>query len=481
VVLLNHPREAAGDPAVVVLEPPGQAREFSPLIDVADLRLRGEMSQPARGQAVPPAAEFEIQVRLVEGTERSTRARRLADLKHEIRALQLALARLEGEPGEPRSLGEGPSEPLFLFAGDPPKGPGQPAMLPEPLQRLNVEWTDQPRELGRLRYLQLSPGSLPRHLVAPDRVVHVLTTAAALGEPGEEPGADLVSLRLRHDLAEGEGLTRFHLLREWARFGLRIFLPAGQALSIYPDLPTCTTAADKLASVLLPQDDGDRQNWCVLFSRGPEGRTQVCRVRGPFRRLVEASEWKCRLDVPLPEDWAGRLEMYAAEQADQVFLESLERAFRDEARGHAVEHLETRRRELAGELQQTHLADQAALREQAGTLEARIRADREWLDLVEAGRQELRTRAEEMARVQADLEGACRRLERELELAEGRAQGLREVATRILDGLEGPDETTRRARVRTEELRRSLNELLTRPAAPRRRVRGWRRWLGRGQ
>jgi len=481
VVLLNHPREAAGDPSVVVLEPPGQAREFSPLIDVADLKLRDEVSQPARGEALNPNPEFEIQLRLVEGSERSTRARRVADLKHEIRALQLALARIEGEPHAPRSQGQDPLETLFLYAGDPPKGPGQPAMLPEPLQRLNVEWTDQPRELGRLRYLQLSPGSLPEHLFAPDRVVHVLTTAAALGEPGEEPGADLVSLRLRKDLPEEEGLAHFHLLQEWARFGLRIFLPAGQGLKIYPDLPTCATAADKLASVLLPQDDCDRQDWCLLFSRTPGGRTQVCRIRGPFRRLVEASDWTCRLDVPLPEDWAGRLKLYAAEQADRIFVESLERAFLEEARGRALEHLETRRRELAGELNQAHLADQAALREQAGTVEARIRADREWLDLVEARRQELRTQAQEVARVQADLEGACRRLEHELEQAEGRSEGLREVATRILGDLEGPNQDTRRARAQAEELRRSLNELLTRPAVPRRRVRGWRRWLSRGQ
>jgi hypothetical protein len=481
VVLLNHPQEAPGEPAVVVLQTPGQTREFSPLIDVVDLKLRDEVSQPALGQAPAPEAEFEVQVRLVEGTERSTRALRVADLKAEIRALQLALARLEGEPGEPRSLAEGPSEPLFLFTGDPPKGPGQAAMLPDPLQRLNVEWTDQPRELGRLRYLQLHPGALSRHLVAPDRMIHVLTTAAALGEPGEEPGADLVSLRLRHDLSQGESQMRFHLLRTWARFGLRIFLPAGQALRIYPDLPPCATAADKLASVLLPQDDGDRRDWCLLFWRGPEGRTQVCRLRGPFRRLVEASEWKCRLDVPLPEDWAGRLEVYAAEQADQTFVESLERAFLDEARGKGLEHLETRRRELAGELQHTHLADQAALRDQADTLEARIRADREWLDLVEARRQELHTRAQEMVRIQADLEGACRRLEHELQVAEDQTQGLREVANRILGDLDGPDQATRRVRVRTDELRRSLNELLNRPSAPRRRVRGWRRWLGRGQ
>ncbi len=477
VVLLNHPRET--DEGPMVIEGPARPGGPGPLIDVARLQVRGELTEPIRGEARTPDAEFELQIRLVEGTERFHRARRVADLKAEIRTLQLLLARLEGGPDASRPASEAPPEPLFLYAGDLPQAPGQAALLPEPLQRLNVEWTDQPRDLGRLRYLQLEPGSLPPEIVPPDRMIHLLTTATALGEPQEEAGDGLIGLRLRDYLPERDGLTRFELLREWSRFGLQIFLPAGQALRIYPELPSCAMAAEKLASVLLPEPDCDRREWCFLMSPLPGGRTRVCRIRGPFRSLVEASDWKCRFDVPLPEDWVGQLELYAAEKADPIFVESLERAFLGEAREKALERLEALRAELADKLQATRQADQAALLEEAATLEARIRADREWLGLLEARRQEIRRRASELTRIREDLEGACRRLVDDLQEAEGRIEGLRGLAGRFLGELEGPGQETRQVRLRIEDLRGSLEELLKREARPR--VRGWRRWFGRGR
>jgi len=63
------------------------------------------------------------------------------------------------------------------------------------------------------------------------------------------------------------------------------------------------------------------------LSRLREGQTQVCRIRGPFRKLVEAARWNCHLEVALPEDWSQAVEHYTSARVDELFVESMERAF----------------------------------------------------------------------------------------------------------------------------------------------------------
>jgi hypothetical protein len=348
-------------------------------------------------------------------------------------------------------------------------------MLPLPLQRLSMEWTDQPRDLGHLRYLQLGPGALPEHMVGTSRTVHVLTTAAALGEPGEEPGADMVGLRLRDYRPEGGGLRQFHLLPEWARFGLRIFVPAGQGLRIYPEIPACTLAADKLASVLLPADEPERDKWCILLSRLRGGQTQVCRIRGPFRKLVEAAEWRCHLEVAVPEDWAQQVDLYTSTRVDQLFVDSMEKAFHQASARKVQERLEHLRGELAHQMEEQHRAEIDGVSDRARNLSLGIRSRREWLENVERECEKVRAEALEMARLRTDFEGLCDRLEQSLTGLTGRGQALRDMVFETQTDLEKVQEGTQAARTRVEEARQVLRQLLAAEEPPQGRKKGVRR------
>ncbi len=460
IVLLSNPEEIGEEPSVLVVSNPQPANRFSPLIDVASLQIREPIPPPAQVQGQPPEVEFDVHLRLVEGPEVVRRAERVTDLKQEIRSMQLLLARLEGQPGLGRSAGETLPEPLYLYLGEPPRDPGEPAMLPTPLQRLSMEWTDQPRDLGHLRYLQLAPGSLPEHMVGTQRTVHVLTTGAALGEPGEEPGADMVGLRLRDYRPEGGGLRQFHLLPEWARFGLRIFVPAGQGLRIYPEIPVCSLAADKLAAVLLPAEEPERDKWCILLSRLREGQTQVCRIRGPFRKLVEAARWNCHLEVALPEDWSQKVEQYTSGRVDELFVESMERAFQQATSRKVEERLEHLRQEVARQMENQHRTELSEVSDRARNLSMDIRTRREWLENVERECQKVRTEALELARLRTDFDSLCQRLDHGLEGLAGRGQALSDMVAQTQADLDRVQEDTQSARTRIAEARQVLRQLL---------------------
>jgi hypothetical protein len=336
------------EPDVLVMKRPDRSLDFTSLIDVANLQARERSAVVAEETAVTPDQEFEVELKLVERSRRSQQADRVSDLRIDIRARQLLLARIQDQSLRPGDVDDFVPEPLYLYQGRPARGIRQGAMLPDPLQRLIVEWTDQPGDLGQLQYQCLPAGALPEDMVSPDEQIHVLTTSEAIGK-AKASDAEMVNLRLRDYRPTEGGVVAFDLLPEWAEYRLYVFVPQGQWLSLYPEMTPNESTAQKLAGALMPSGE-ERSRWCVLLTRSPGGRIQVCRLRiEKFCQLVESFEWTCSLDVAVPDTWQEDINR-SAPQVDEYFANSVERSFTTVAQAKAEERLKVHRQELKDEL-----------------------------------------------------------------------------------------------------------------------------------
>jgi len=348
VVLLSHPdldgsaaENTGTEPEVLVMKRPDQLLGFSPLIDVTNLHARTRPARVAEAILVPPNQEFEVELKLIGRSSGSEKVDRIKELRNEIKTLQLLLARLQDQNPGPGNIDDFVPEPLFLYQGRSARGLGEGAMLPDALQRLILEWTDQPGDLGRLRYQCLAPGTLPGEMVSPDEQVHVLTTSGAIENT---TAAERVSLRLRNYRPTEGGIVAFDLLTEWAEFGLYLFVPQGQHLRLYPEMTANEFTATKLAGALLPPD-ADRSRWCVLLTR-VEDRIQVCRLRREkFQPLVKTFEWACAIDVAVPNTWREEIDRFAP-TVDDYFVKSIEKSFTTAGSRKAVDRLQACREEL---------------------------------------------------------------------------------------------------------------------------------------
>jgi hypothetical protein len=299
---------------------------FRPLVDVSALQTVAVPDVPQAVSLSPdPRARlsFTVDLRLARAEVANPNQERILQLEEELRIREVLLDELRADEDE--SLEPGPvAEPLFIYDGSE-------ATPPWPLRRLLVEWSDQTEALGRLRYHRVR-GRIPR---IPGENYHVVTTAHALGEAdGHAAG-----LRLRNYEPEGGGLARFERLETWAQFGLYLFVPQGQRLRLYPDLPSTEASAAKLAQVLLARvsatpTPSEWRHWAVLLLPQPDGRLMAWPLpasrSGGLTSLLAAHEWRCAIETTSLDELKSRT-ADAGEAAAKGFAKAISEALHGEA------------------------------------------------------------------------------------------------------------------------------------------------------
>ncbi len=314
-VLLS--REA---PEVLLLARSDGAPLYSPLIDVTSLSADpGQAVRVDAGgeSAIAAPTPLRVDVKLV-NESRQKRVDRVANhLRVEIAFREHLLAQLRWHNDVVRD--DFDPEPLYLYAQEPDRP------LPAELSRLVVEWSDQPDDLGSVRYQKVAKGSFPPVVAEPSADVHVVTTASALaGLPIQGLG-----VRLRPYRPDRGRFVSFHVLPEWQAFGLRVFVPADQSLELFPSLAPGPTAAAKLAIALGLSPVAE---WAALLIPGERGRVRPILLHLPdMRPLLGAFDWDCRLDAAVGLTAATRVSASAAERMRSTLEEQFERVVREGA------------------------------------------------------------------------------------------------------------------------------------------------------
>lgn len=308
-------------PPVVVRLRPG-APALQDLIEVADLEVGPDPPRALQALETPdPPYRLSVRLRLVETDPAQRFAREIRNVRSDIERKRIQLGRLEDLHAQ-LTRGRDGSEPLFVYVE--PQG-----QVPAGLGRLLVEWSDQcdaDTGLRALRYQKIDPEALPAELKAPGSAVdvHLLTTARALDGIGSRlPGLRLAAYAPVHGRI-------FDLLPQWCRFDLRLFLPAGLHLTLYPELRPGALGAEKLARALCPDlADGERrEDWCVLLY--PAQRGGLCALRArrdAFQPLIQGVDWHCNLDVSPHPARPLQLDTLAAlgRSMDEAFLAAADR------------------------------------------------------------------------------------------------------------------------------------------------------------
>ncbi len=317
------------------------------LIEVAELRTqrntRIEVNAPQKA-----AVEFDVDLKLVSENARQQLLTRSRELKAEITLKQKVLETVQSRLQDAEYVADQPREPLYLY-------PGLKGQLPFALQRLLIEWSDQPESLRALRYVRLrldrdaESSVLARVIGSPE--VHVLTTDAALGDAP----AGGAGLALREYRPHG-ALVCFDLLPIWAAWGLHLFVPSGRFLRLYPRFHPTQLAAQKLAHALqVPlsaTNDGasgpQNQAGVLLFQSDMEGHLTACRFPlSAMRPLTESFEWNCAVDVvPHVADVAE----HHASAAGAAVLNAVGRSLVQNVQQHGRERLRLRRKGLSDRL-----------------------------------------------------------------------------------------------------------------------------------
>jgi hypothetical protein len=261
--------------------------------------VRLHTAQPSLGVALSLPAAPRVEPFRVTFTRRKLgpaelRVQRLDRLRREIEERQLRLARLGRTASDVEERPDLVSDLLFLIP-QPDAG-----SVAADLQRLYIEWSDQPESLGQLRHALLPANRLADVGLRAHCAYHVVTTASALGQATE--------LMARARLAEHspqEAASRcLALADEWARHGLALFLPTdppGQHVALYPDLRPTPLAAQRLAQAIeagLGPDQppaADRLHLLLPVADDAGYRFLVLR-KGDFRPLSEAFHWHLAIE-----------------------------------------------------------------------------------------------------------------------------------------------------------------------------------------
>lgn len=283
LVLLN--REP---PHILLLrERPGRP-VIRDLVEVAQLEPSGQASVVETSSLEMPL-KLKVPLRFSRPTRINMRHSRLEELEKEIAIKQALVDRLRQQENFSRQHIQSFTEPLFIFTGDEHE-------LPYELKLLLLEWSDQEAGLRALRYQRIAWHEALQKILPQPRgkapVVHVLTTASALGEINALPG---LGLEL-HEYAPGSG-RRFDLLPEWAHYGLRLFIPREEQGILYPHIQPHKATAEKLSQALLPVPGKD---WLAILVPSRQERVQALQIKAsspPFRPLFDAFQWD--LDLPL--------------------------------------------------------------------------------------------------------------------------------------------------------------------------------------
>lgn len=263
----------------------GQAEVFRDLAESARL-VTGSPAVVKDLAPVSPSDRVELRVRLRLTDQPPARrlVARINDLEQELAARNAVLQRLR-ENDVAVVPPRGRREPLLFYPVE--SGSDEP---PIALRRLLTEWVDFDTGLRSVYYAKIEAEQVPPGLFGEGKDLHVLTSGRAIGKPDAgQVGAQLWDYRMDASL--------FQLCPEWEHFDLRLFLPAGRYLEIYPDLRPTARTGQRLKEVIL---DGADPSCLAVLAQDGERRMHVLRLRtGEFQPLVQAWRWGCALDLEL--------------------------------------------------------------------------------------------------------------------------------------------------------------------------------------
>ncbi|HEX3045581.1 MAG TPA: hypothetical protein VHY08_12555 [Bacillota bacterium] len=321
-ILLNHPeqRRNGSKPQAYRVRRMDGVPEFKSLIEIANLKVSERAAEETDVIPDESSREFDVELKLVEKTAKAQIEDHIKDLKLDIRAKQLLLARLEYKAPESYGSQIETPEPLYLYEHTPGDEIRGTDLLPSQLERLIMEWTDQTGELGNLQYTALEPGVLPESMAGKGSTGHVLTTSRALGK-------GLANEEVCWRLAEySHTAEKFYLVQEWLKYDLRIFIPQGKRLQLYPELFPNSVTADKLANALLQETRSERSQWLILLTQKPgESVAFFCLRIANFRPFVDSFEWACKLNTPLPSNYQKKITALMP-AVEEYFLDSIKAA-----------------------------------------------------------------------------------------------------------------------------------------------------------
>jgi hypothetical protein len=416
-------------PQVLELVEDPEAPDLEPLVNlhhVADLHAAERHEVEVRHPSDRVIQRFDVQLKLVETARRPDPRRRIRELRQGILAQEQALQELErrfATDPEPELI----PEPLHLYVE-------RPGRLPLPFRRLFLDWADQGDDLRNLYYQRIDGQALPEAGIPPEREVHILTTAAAVGK---QSGMNMVGVRLRSYRPPGAYLPEFALAPDWVRYGLRLFIPTGQGLDLYPPVPPGPETARKLAQALLPPGGAVRQEDAGILLWERDGLTVAGTLHlSQFRPLLDVFDWHCVVEaaaLPLNEvkglqerafdGLIGSVTQALAGSAEPLALTKLEaerRGWQTDLQARAAE-LATRQNELTAI--DTQLGELRGLCQDAESALARVSELR--TDIAKAA-DALRTDVQgqdELLTEIPSLQAQCRALEQDLQQLRERLRG----------------------------------------------------------
>lgn len=262
--------------------------------------VRLETAQPGLGlplslPAGPSVASFGVTFTRRKLGAAEQGVERIALLERQIQEKQQRLARLKRRAADTDELPGVLPDLLFLI---PQPASGSVAAA---LQRLYIEWSDQPEDLGRLRHALLPASRLAEVGLRERCDYHVVTTASALGD-----APDPMTQAWLADYAPQEVASRCLVLDPaWARHGLALFLPdipQGQQVALYPDLRPSALAAQQLARAIvagLAEEQlpvADRLHLLLPVTDGTGHRFLVLR-KADFRPLSAVFDWHLAIEL----------------------------------------------------------------------------------------------------------------------------------------------------------------------------------------
>jgi hypothetical protein len=285
IVLLS--RDA---PAVVELRLAPDGSAFSDYLGAVELTRRAaQVSIPVVLSQPKPQATFKVDIRLGGPDPRVAARKRIEDLRREISAKQLLLEHIiaRGVQGERDDTAP---EPLFLYA----QMEAERGRIPAEIQRLLLEWADQPEDLGAISYAFLPGEALPEGLFIEGTSLHIVASATALGHSG----SFAAGARLLDYAPQGLNSWNLSLDQDWADHRLRLFAPATGHIWLYPNLRPSSSTAERLALAIHPNVDGNRQEWLYLLLPGFHGQLHFLLLPiAAFKPLSETFQWVIDLEA----------------------------------------------------------------------------------------------------------------------------------------------------------------------------------------
>jgi hypothetical protein len=279
------------EPAVIELRYAPEGSAFFEYLGVVKLaKGQSRVSLPAVLSQGITDARFKVDIRLAEPDPRRAEQIRIRELQDDIAAKQKILEHLESIGHHGAADDAGP-QPLFLYAQR------ETGKIPPEIQRLVIEWSDQPEDIGAIRYAALHADDLPPPLFQPGTTLHVITAAATLGS---QPGSFDVAARLLDYKPSSINSWTLMLDQEWADCNLRLFAPSTGHIWLYPNLRPSAFAAASLAAAIHSNPHVNRDEWLYLALPGRDKDLQFLLLRkDAFAPLSKAFEGMLDIDVSL--------------------------------------------------------------------------------------------------------------------------------------------------------------------------------------